>query len=69
MNHIDFLIPKLPTFIQIFKNMHSTEQNMYVRSNLAIALNKILNNPKLYESNENNNDFHSIIVNISFVRR
>ena len=64
LNHVDFLIPKLPIFIQIFKNMHSTEQNMYVRSNLAIALNKILNNPKLYESNENNNDFHSIIVNI-----
>ena len=64
LNHVDFLIPKLPIFIQIFKNMHSTEQNMYVRSNLAIALNNILNNPKLYESNENNNDFHSIILNI-----
>ena len=44
--------------------MHSTEQNMYVRSNLAIALNKILNNPKFYESNENKNDFHSIVINI-----
>ena len=64
LNHVDFLIPKLPTFIQIFKNMHSTEQNMYVRSNLAIALNKILNNPKFYESNENKNDFHSIVINI-----
>ena len=64
LNHIDFLIPKLPTFIQIFKNMHSTEQNMYVRSNLAIALNKILNNPKFYELNENNNDFHSKVINI-----
>ena len=64
LNHVDFIIPKLPTFIQIFKNMHSTEQNMYVRSNLAIALNKILNNPKFYESNENKNDFHSIVINI-----
>ena len=64
LNHVDFLIPKLPTFLQIFKNMHSTEQNMYVRSNLAIALNKILNNPKFYESNENKNDFHSIVINI-----
>ena len=64
LNHIDFLIPKLPTFIQIFKNINSTEQNMYVRSNLAIALNKILNNPKFYELNENNNDFHSKVINI-----
>jgi hypothetical protein len=37
---------------------------MYVRSNLAIALNKILNNPKFYELNENNNDFHSKVINI-----
>lgn len=64
LKHVDFLLPKLPTFILIFKNMQSTEQNMYVRSNLAIALNKILNNPQFYESNENNNDFHSLVLNI-----
>ena len=64
LNHIDLLIPRLPTFIQIFKNINSTEQNMYVLSNLAIALNKILNNPNFYDSNENNNDLYSIVLNI-----
>ena len=64
LKHVDFLLPKLPTFILIFKNMQTTEQNMYVRSNLAIALNKILNNPQFYELNENNNDFHSLVLNI-----
>ena len=67
LNHIDFLIPRLPTFIEIFKNINSTEQNVYVRSNLAIALNKILNSPKFYESNENNNDLHLMVLSIFII--
>ena len=64
LNHVVYLIPRLATFLPIFKNNTSLDSNTYVRSYLGIALNKILNNEQFYEINKNNNDLNILISNI-----
>ena len=70
LKHVEYFIPKLLIFIHIFKNIISIEQNVYIRSNLGIALNKILNNKQFYQIFKNNNfnvmvsDILNIIQNI-----
>ena len=64
LNHVEYFIPKLPTFIQIFKNITSIESNIYMRSNLGVALNKIINNNQFYEIYMNNNNFKVLISDI-----
>ena len=55
LKHVDYFIPKISSFLQIFKNIKSLEPNVYVRSYLGIALNKILNNEQFYEIYTNEN--------------
>ena len=62
LNHIDFLILRLPIFLQIFTNTTSLEHNIYIRSNLAIALNKILNNEQFYKLNDNNTNYKNLMT-------
>ena len=55
LKNIEVLVPTINKFIQIFNNIIMLERNKYILSNLSIALNKILNNKTLYESNNNEN--------------
>ena len=55
LKNIEVLVPTINKFIQIFSNIIMLERNKYILSNLSIALNKILNNKTLYESNNNEN--------------
>ena len=55
LRNIEVLVPTINKFIQIFNNIIMLERNKYILSNLSIALNKILNNKTLYESNNNEN--------------
>ena len=55
LKNIEVLVPTINKFIQIFSNIIMMERNKYILSNLSIALNKILNNKTLYESNNNEN--------------
>ena len=65
LNHVEYFIPKITTFIKIFNNMSITESNTYVHSGLGKALNKIINSQQLYELNISNlNDIISDIFNI-----
>ena len=64
LNHIDFLILRLPIFIKIFSNITILEHSVYIRSNLGIALNKILNNKQFYELDDNNNNYKTLISRI-----
>jgi hypothetical protein len=65
LNHVEYLIPKLPTFIKIFNTICLTESNIYVHSHLGKALNKIINSQQLYELNISNlNDIITDIFNI-----
>ena len=64
LNHVEFFISTLPSFIQIFKNIASLESNVYVRTYLGAALNKILNNEQLYEIYQNTKNLNIILSNI-----
>ena len=64
LNHIEFLILRLPIFIKIFSNITILEHSIYIRSNLGIALNKILNNKQFYELDDNNNNYKTLISRI-----
>ena len=64
LKHVDYFIPKLSSFLQIFKNITSLEPNMYVRSYLGIALNKILNNEQFYEIYTNDNNLNNLLSKI-----
>ena len=64
LNHIEFLILRLPIFIKIFSNITILEHSLYIRSNLGIALNKILNNKQFYELDDNNNNYKTLISRI-----
>ncbi len=55
LKNVGVLVPTINKFIQIFSNIIMLERNKYILSNLSIALNKILNNKTLYESNNNEN--------------
>ena len=64
LKHVDYFIPKLSSFLQIFKNITSLEPNMYVRSYLGIALNKILNNEQFYEIYTIDNNLNNLLSKI-----
>ena len=71
LKHVDYFIPKLSSFLQIFKNflqifknISSFESSIYVRSYLGIALNKILNNEQFYEIFTNDNTLNNLLTKI-----
>lgn len=64
LKHVTFFILRLPSFLQIFKNITSLDLNTYVRCYLGMALNKILNNEQFYELYKNNTDLNILIANI-----
>lgn len=64
LKHIEFFIPKLSKILPIFKNIFSLETNINVRSNMCIALNRIINNQQFYNLNKNNSNLKNIISNI-----
>ena len=64
LKHVTFFIQRLPSFLQIFKNITSLDLNTYVRCYLGMALNKILNNEQFYELYKNNTDLNILIANI-----
>ena len=63
LNHVKYFIPRLTSFVLVFKNITSLDSNIYVRSYLGIALNRILNNEQFYETYKNNN-LNIVLTNI-----
>lgn len=66
LNNSEILIPTINSFLPIFSNIIIMEQNKYIVSSLAVALNKILNNKQLYEIYNNKNDMMAIIISQIF---
>ena len=74
LNHFEFYIKELNSFISIFNYIFQKENNIYVRSTLAKTMNKILNNKKFYETflnydkdndnNDNNDKIKGLIQDI-----
>ena len=50
LNHFEYYIKQLNSFISIYNYIFQKENNIYVRSTLAKTMNKILNSKKFYET-------------------